>query len=95
MVVLNPVMMVGTIMLVKQVYSPSFRENPGVVVAGRCRGRRTSSGVVVAGQVLFILIIFQNKSLPSLCLALGVLCVGVVVAGRVAVWWSPDKYFLF
>jgi hypothetical protein len=65
MVVLNPVMMVGTIMLVKQVYSPSFRENPGVVVAGRCRGRRTSSGVVVAGQVLFILKIFQNKS-PSL-----------------------------
>jgi hypothetical protein len=38
-------------------------QNPGVVVAGRCGGRRTSTGVVVAGQVLFILKIFQKQSL--------------------------------
>jgi hypothetical protein len=27
--------------------------------------------------------------------ALGVLCGGLVVAGQVSVWWSPDKHLLF
>ncbi len=45
-----------------------FENKCGVVAGGRlsvcwCGGRRTSTGVVVAGQVLFILKIFQKQSL--------------------------------
>ena len=82
-------------MLMKEVCSPNFRGTEPWCGGRwtvwwspdkyRCGGRWTST------------FYFENisKTIPSLWLALGVLCVGVVVAGQVPVWWSPDKHFLF